>query len=59
MNNSVIKVVGQLTNRKNIIHLIAEEDVFPYHKGQIVKSVNRKTFEKLSKKKGEPLKIVL
>jgi len=59
MKGSVIKVVAQLTIRKSIVNLIAEEEVFPYRKGDVVKSITRKTYDKLPKEPGKPLVLVL
>jgi hypothetical protein len=59
MKNSVVKVSEQLTIRKNIVHLIAEEECFPFRKGDVVRSVTRKTYDKIPKEKGKPLVIVL
>lgn len=47
INVTLIRVSGQLTNGGRV-SLLSEEETNLYHKGQVIKTVRRTTFHKMS-----------
>ena len=48
-NKNTLRVVAQLTFSKRIIDLVAEEDFYPYKKGDIVRKINRNILDKMER----------
>ena len=49
MKEIILRVVAQLTISPRIISLVAEEDLHPYKKGQVVKRITRAAFNNAKK----------
>jgi len=54
-NRQTLRVVAQLTFKPNIVSLVAEEDLSPFSKGDIVKRVSRLTLSKMER----PLNVLI